>query len=65
MGCYKNRPIWSFQIIPDVFVRELTIILTLDKKGDKFFGHVAKIRNPMALLSHTGQIIYSIQFTSI
>jgi hypothetical protein len=26
MGCYKNRPIWSFQSIPGVFEREFTIL---------------------------------------
>ena len=25
MGCYKNRPIWSFQITPGVFEREFTV----------------------------------------
>jgi hypothetical protein len=25
MGCYKNRPIWSFQSIPGVFEREFTV----------------------------------------
>ena len=27
MVCYKNRPIWSFQSIPGVFERELTVYL--------------------------------------
>ncbi len=27
MGCYKNRPIWSFQSVPGVFEREFTVNL--------------------------------------
>ncbi len=30
MGCYKNRPIWSFQSIPGVFEREFTVRLFKD-----------------------------------